>query len=59
VSIYGDKFSDVFATISLSHNLFSKSKKGNEFWTFIQTFINVQKRKPKKSLEKEVFFEGF
>ena len=53
--IYGREFVDIFVTISLSHNFFPKSKKGIENWTF----INVQKRKSEKSLEKGVFFRGF
>jgi hypothetical protein len=35
VIIYGHEFVDIFVTISLSHNFFPKSKKGNEIWTFL------------------------
>ena len=58
-SIYGHKFSDEFVTISISHNFFPKSKKGNGIWTFINVQINVQKWKPKTSFEKDPFFKGF
>jgi hypothetical protein len=42
----------VFSPIFLSNKKNPKSKKGNEIWTF----INVQKRKPKKSFKNDPFF---
>ena len=53
--IYHNKNNSIYSSIFLSNKKKLKSKKGNGNWTF----INVQKRKPKKSFEKGVFFQGF
>ena len=48
--IYHNKNNSIYSSIFLSNKKKLKSKKENEKWTF----INVQKRKSKKSFEKGV-----
>ena len=52
VTIHRVKKNGILFSLFLSNKKKPKSKKGNEIWTF----INVQKRKPEKSFENDLFF---
>ena len=56
LSIYANKISHYFKTQSISHKFFPKSKKENQFWTFLDFSEMSKNGNPKKVLKNTLFF---